>query len=355
MESMGNVILSGYYGFDNVGDEAVMYAIIKTLKEEIGNNIKITVLSNEPDKTASAYDVGAVDRWKFKQIISALKKSDLLISGGGSLLQDATGWKSIPYYLSVVFLAKLLGKKVVFYAQGIGPVSINFNRLLIKWIGNKVDYISVRDHQSKEELMNMGIKKKAIDVTVDPVLRLHVTPEEKTKDHKKRLGVYLRNWKVEAQFFQYVKEILHWFYQNGWEVVFIPMHYPHDIEVAKKISKELPTSIVYEGDHFPENILKLTSTMDFVIGMRLHALIMAAAAEVPFLGLSYDPKVKNFVDTIGIGKAIDIHHINIEEVFTYLETTLHHLEELKEDVKLRKKQLLKGKNKPVEFIKTLMK
>ena len=159
MESMGRIVLSGYYGFDNIGDEAVMYSIIKTLKEEIGDNTEITVLSNEPEKTASAYHVEAVNRWKYKQIIDAIKKSDVLISGGGSLLQDITGWKSVVYYLSIVVIAKLLRKKVVFYAQGIGPVNMKFNRFLIGWIANRVDYISVRDEHSKKSIKRGKTKK----------------------------------------------------------------------------------------------------------------------------------------------------------------------------------------------------
>lgn len=353
MGSMGNIVLSGYYGFDNVGDEAVLYSIIKSLKKEIGNNIKITVLSNNPDKTASIYKVKAVNRWKLKQILSVLKEADLLISGGGSLLQDVTGRKSIPYYLSIIWLAKLFRKKVVFYAQGIGPVNIKLNRILIKWIVNKVDYISVRDRQSKEELLKMGIKNKAIDIVSDPVMELKGDHKVKKKEKKKRLGVYLRNWEVEDKFYEDIKDILNWFYKQGWKVVFIPMHYPDDIELAKEMSKEVPDSIVYEGKHLPQNILNLTGTMDYVIGMRLHSIIMAATAEVPYMALSYDPKVKSFVDAIQVGKVIDIHYVDKEEILSYLKHILNNLDEIKEEIKQRKNKLLDQQNKPIDFIKKI--
>lgn len=347
---MGRIVLSGYYGFDNIGDEAVMYSIIKTLKEEIGEQTKITVLSNEPEKTASAYHVEAVNRWKYKQIIAALKKADVLISGGGSLLQDITGWKSVVYYLSIVVIAKLLRKKVVFYAQGIGPVNMKFNRILIGWIASTVDYISVRDEQSKEELIKMGVKKE-IEVVPDPVLTLKATPKESPKNDKKRLGVYLRNWKVENAFFEKVKDILNWFSDKGWEIVFIPMHYPEDVQVSKKMSDSLPGSIIYSGNRLPQNILDFTGTMDYVIGMRLHSLIMAAAAGVPYMGLSYDPKVKSFVETMGVGKVIDIHQLDTEEAISYLESVINQLDELKETINFKRNELLKQKNKAIEFIK----
>ncbi|MBF6633431.1 MAG: polysaccharide pyruvyl transferase family protein, partial [Planococcus sp. (in: Bacteria)] len=89
------IVLSGYYGFDNVGDEAILYAIIHSLKEYYPR-IEIIVLSNKPEKTAETYRVKAVNRWSLKDIRAAIKSSDGLISGGGSLLQDETGRKSIP-------------------------------------------------------------------------------------------------------------------------------------------------------------------------------------------------------------------------------------------------------------------
>jgi polysaccharide pyruvyl transferase CsaB len=348
MESMGSIVVSGYYGFDNAGDEAVLYSIIKTLKEEVGEHVKITVLSNKPHETASTYHVEAVNRWKYKEIIAAIKNADVLISGGGSLLQDVTGWKSIVYYLSIVMIAKFFRKKVIFYAQGIGPVNMKFNRLLIGWIADKVDYISVRDQQSKEELIKMGVKRE-IEVVADPVLKLN--PKERQKDTKKRLGVYLRPWKVEEHFFDKIKGILNWFDQKGWEIIFIPMHDPEDVELSQKICASLPGSVVYDGEHDPQSILDFTATLDYVLGMRLHSLIMAAAAGVPYMGISYDPKVKSFVEAMEAGKVIDIYELDQDKAIHYLESTLNHLDEMKETIKTRRNQLLEQRNMAVEVIK----
>ena len=103
MDGTRKVVLSGYYGFDNIGDEAVLYSIISLLKKNIPN-VQITVLSNNPDKTSILYQVEAVNRWNLKKIISVIKKSDLVISGGGSLLQDVTSNKTIPYYIRYCFI-----------------------------------------------------------------------------------------------------------------------------------------------------------------------------------------------------------------------------------------------------------
>ena len=41
------IVISGYYGFDNLGDEAILKAIITSLKK-VDSTIDITVLSNNP-------------------------------------------------------------------------------------------------------------------------------------------------------------------------------------------------------------------------------------------------------------------------------------------------------------------
>ena len=51
-----------------------------------------------------------------------MKDSELIISGGGSLLQDVTSKRSLLYYLSIIGLGKFFGKKVMLFAQGIGPI-----------------------------------------------------------------------------------------------------------------------------------------------------------------------------------------------------------------------------------------
>ncbi|SMB88453.1 Polysaccharide pyruvyl transferase [Desulfonispora thiosulfatigenes DSM 11270] len=89
---MKKVILSGYYGFNNAGDEAVLYSIIAALRG-LDENLEITVLSNNPEHTIKAYQVKAINRWKVKEIYPAIKEADLVISGGGSLLQDVTSKK----------------------------------------------------------------------------------------------------------------------------------------------------------------------------------------------------------------------------------------------------------------------
>ena len=124
---MVNILISGYYGFDNIGDESILRTLVSSLREHIPD-CSLTVLSHNPTSTREKYGVEAVDRMSPVAILRAVKKCDMLISGGGSLLQDVTSSKSLHYYLSIIRCAEFFHKKVFIYSQGIGPIDRPGNR-----------------------------------------------------------------------------------------------------------------------------------------------------------------------------------------------------------------------------------
>lgn len=115
---MAKVLISGYYGFKNFGDEAILSVLVTHLKE-VGADI--TVLSSDTDYTAKKYSVNSVRSFDMVNVLKEIQNTDVLISGGGSLLQDVTSLKSLVYYSFIIALALLLNKKVIVFAQGIGP------------------------------------------------------------------------------------------------------------------------------------------------------------------------------------------------------------------------------------------
>lgn len=366
MAKTNKIVISGYYGFDNIGDEAVLYTIITTLKKEIPS-AKIMVLSNNPEKTAQSYGVQSINRWDFKNIIRVIKNSDLLISGGGSLLQDVTSSKTIPYYLAIVKLAQLYKKKVVFYSQGIGPVNKKFGRWLIKRVANKVDAIFVRDEASKQLLQEIGVKKD-VGVAIDPVLGI-ATSKSKEKLGK-TVGIYIRPWENEEQNQKMIiamKEGLIELLQKGYKLYMVPMHYEQDLEISRALKAALEIELkdrelnlenqitVLDKKLSIKEVLRYTAEFDFVIGMRLHSLIMAAANCVPMIGLSYDPKVTSFIGQIGVPYCIDVKEIdsnNFKQNLEDLEKDLNSQQELLKQSYERNKDKLKL---PIDSIKELLK
>ena len=118
---MSKIVISGYYGFANAGDEAMLTAIIKALRST-EKSVDLTVLSGNPEATAAKHRVSSIYRFNPLEIFKSLYDCELLLSGGGSLLQDVTSKRSLLYYLSIIALGIILKKKVMLFAQGIGPI-----------------------------------------------------------------------------------------------------------------------------------------------------------------------------------------------------------------------------------------
>ncbi|WP_418791111.1 polysaccharide pyruvyl transferase CsaB [Phosphitispora sp. TUW77] len=329
---MKTVVISGYYGYENTGDEALLASIIKALKLQMPD-VHIIVLSISPEETAICYGVQSVNRLSFFQVISALKSADLLISGGGSLLQDVTGSLTIPYYLGIVALAKMMGKPVMFYAQGIGPVNGRIGRLLIRLIGSRADMITLRDKASACLLQEIGVRRPPVEVTADPVFALE--PETGTvREEVFRtlgipapagpvVGIFIREWQGTKGYKEAVAKFADTMLAKERQVIFIPMQYPADVAPAREIAAMMGYApVLAEKALGFSRIAELVKSMDIVVGMRLHALIIAACFAVPMVGLSYDPKVSDFLRGIGQPVLEDLENISAAQLVEEVEKVL---------------------------------
>lgn len=293
-----NLVLSGYYGFHNVGDEAILYSIITALKK-FRPDIEITVLSNDPKYTIDTYGVKAVNRWDLKQVTNAIKKSDGLISGGGSLLQDVTSNKTVLYYTGIMFIAKMLKKPYFIYSQGIGPVNGKINQWLTKLASNQAKILTVRDEASKAFLEGLGVQKQ-IELVPDPVLGIDVAAEksrwfENLKLDEPIITVSVRDWDTTNDFKRKIAKGLDRLVKKGTSIILLPMHGKHDEETCQLIQTMMNGKVVIAPfDASIEEKITIIRNSDLLFGMRLHALIFAAVSDVPFVALSYDPKIDAF-------------------------------------------------------------
>lgn len=299
------IALSGYYGFDNAGDEALLSAITMSLKR-LQPDLEFLVFSGNPRKTSRRHGVEAVYYMHPFRVLTGLLRSDLLISGGGSIFQDVTSGRSLAYYISVVALAKLLGKPVIFYAQGVGPINRAFSKLLMRLVANRVDLITLRDQDSQQLLREIGVRRPEIRVTSDPVFSL-IPLEEDHHNVKKKLqqlltregpvlGVSVRKWAALEGYQPELAGCLDDLAAQGYRILFIPMAYPEDLVESRRVAKlmKTPAGLIEEDLNSREH-LALISQMNFMIGMRLHALVFAASMGIPFAGISYDPKIDAFL------------------------------------------------------------
>lgn len=312
-----NILVSGYYGFQNAGDEAILGGMIRAFRE-LDPAVRFTVISGRSANTRQVHGVDAVSRNRPRRIWDAVGRADLVISGGGSLLQDITGFKSIPYYLGVATMGVLRRKPVMFYAQGVGPVRGPVGRHLTRLVGNRVDLITVRDPESAAFLHRLGVRRPPVQVTADAALALDPGDPEAGRrllaqagvpdDGRPLIGVSVRPWKaVEVATEPALAGALDALARStGGRVVFIPMQVPHDVAAAAEVRAMMqePAVVLTESDR-PTYLdgLHLVAACDLMVGMRYHALVFAAMAGVPLVGLSYDPKNDAFLRLIGMAPA----------------------------------------------------
>lgn len=300
------IVLSGYYGFDNLGDESILFTIINNLKH-LG--FEPVVLSGNPKKTSESFDVEAVDRMNITAVIKTLKNSDGLISGGGSLIQDATSKKSPIYYLGVIKIAQMLRKPVYFYAQGVGPINQKWLKPFIKHAVSRCAYISVRDEESFNLLKRIGIKKP-IELDADPVFNISKFNHFKKTSFNSELSdflkekpilISLRKWHNSENVAIEVSNLINKLSkEHPFKFLFVPFHLNEDLTLLSEIEKLLSDKAKINSYFIKEELsinsyLSIFDSISLTVGVRLHSLIFAASKNIPFVGISYDPKIESFL------------------------------------------------------------
>lgn len=291
------IVISGYYGFDNFGDEGILGILIKNLKS-LGLDTDITVFSSNPDKTSKRYEVKSVHTFNLFKVINAINRADVLISGGGSLLQDVTSLKSLFYYLFVIFCAIFYNKKVIIFAQGIGPINNSFARLITRFLLKKVSYISVRDEKSLFLLRGWGLNPI---LTADPMWNTDLLSLEP----KNRIGIQLREWRgLSDSFINALARNVNEFYSDK-EIYIYSFQDSQDLEVCKRfqtflclLNNNVKTKIIYNRTN--KEIIDSFRYLDTLIAMRYHACLIALKYGIKVLPLSYDEKVEKLAKEAGI-------------------------------------------------------
>lgn len=309
-----HIAVSGYYGFDNFGDEAILNVLTKELKSQ---GYYLTVFSKNPEKTGLNLGVQSVYTFDIKKVIETLKKIDILISGGGSLLQDSTSIKSLFYYLFVIFTALFYKKEVIIFAQGIGPIKSLFGRFLTKQLLKKCKYITVRDEKSLFRLRGWDMNP---DLVSDPVWNLEV----KETFPMNRVGVQLRSWKGLSQKYLFSlarqiaadfsdKEIYIYSFQDALDLD-LCMHFEAQL---KLVHPEIKTVLV--NAMTIEQTVQSFSNLNYLIAMRYHACLLALKYGIPTLALSYDEKVEKLADRFALPCSCLNEGENLEELFGELK------------------------------------
>lgn len=321
-----SVLLSGYYGAENVGDEAILDSLLYLFEHEYDEEIDATVASTAPSHTAGMHDVETVPQLKRNQILpflGALRRSDELFIGGGGLI----GEPKVVRWGVMILLARLLGKRISLVGVGVEPIDHGMNRLVLRTALNSVDTITVRDETSKKLLEEMGVAAP-IYVGSDPAFVRPPTDSRPDVEAVSTEGnvVLVSVRPVEHRFVDVTglaSALDRIAEELSWHVVFVPFHnenHPTDSDRANDVAAlmECPSTVIDRQISFREADELLEAT-DFAIGMRLHSIILAVRNLVPVVGVSYHPKCDAILEKIGQTEVIHCDDIPAAKLYSQIQ------------------------------------
>lgn len=300
------VVISGYYGFGNLGDEAVLAAMLAALRPRLPD-ASFAVLSGDPEATARQHGVIGVPRMG-PRALRELSGADLFLSGGGSLIQDTSSVRSALYYLGVLRAGSALANRAMMFAQGVGPLRRKWIRTLVGWVCNRLDLLTVRDEDSRRLLQECGVRRR-VEIVADPVFALPAAPPERAAEllgpaTMPRIGIALRPWGDNS----YVEPLLAGLRvlreHTGADIVVLVFHPAKDEALSGRVAHEFAGRMI--SGVTPQEMLAVIGRLDLLIGARLHALICAVAMGVAPVALAYDPKVDALWHRLGVGTRLPI-------------------------------------------------
>jgi len=308
-----NVLVSAFSGSGNIGDESILEGLRQGFKQaEI--DADLTVLTLDPDRAAAYHpDISFIKRpdpgpgifsADLGEMIRAYKKADLVIIGGGGLIQDAHTPITPPRYLQSIILGKYFGAKTAIFGAGIGPLENSLSWEFLNKTIKYCDYIMVRDDYSLQYLEQIGVEKGV--VVSDLAYCLSPDLGEGRGEERLVVGLSVREFNFTRKSFQEIaKACQRLIDKHNAEIKFIP--FGEDGELTDREVGKIIQSYLDSDEFF--TILPLANSAqahlhhikscDIVMAGRLHAVILASLNNIPTIGLSYLPKVKREMKSLG--------------------------------------------------------
>lgn len=326
-------VICGAYGRGNAGDEAILKAILKQLRE-IDPDMPFWIMSRNPKETRAANRANSFYIFNVFALFKRLHQAKIFVNGGGSLIQDVTSSRSLYFYLFTLQAAKWCGCHIIMYGCGIGPLSRARNRRLAGRVLNRTaEIITLRDSVSLELLSEIGVDKPEIILAADPTVNIGMSSPlvieeafrlEGIPADVKKIGFCLRNWSEFKSPDSAARAAEYAWKKYGLTPVFLPIEIPKDVDTGKRVASLLSDTPYYccTKRHPAEELIGMLSSMDLVVGMRLHALIFSTAGGTPVVGVSYDVKVDSFIKDIGSTACIPLSELSADRLCGEIDRVL---------------------------------
>ena len=327
------IVISGWYGKLNAGDDAILEVFIKESSRRASCNV--TVLSETPEHIATAPGVTArhhlivfsqgllktILNGKLFKHLAEIRRADLFVLGGGGLLRDNTNWRNLLRLLDEIWFAKLFRRKTMLYGIGVGPFKTRLGKWLIGFTVKHCDLVTVRSEHCAMLLREIGVDANIIHVVADPAFLLESQAPKgqdllKLFKDGKKVGFYpsyaLSRRRQDAGHLKRFAAALDALVEGeGIGIVAMPMSVLadgfDDVMTARAIQSLMkhPDAVqIYDKRLTAAELKWATGQAVMNITVRLHAMIFSLGCDVPVVAVNYEPKVGNVFAEFGMPECL---------------------------------------------------
>ena len=277
---MKSILLTGFFGEGNLGDEAILRAISENLPNEI------TPIITSGSKHNFGIDIRRRGIFSIPSYLRAAYNSPITVFTGG-ILQDWS-WEGVTFFAYRIILAAKMGSTPVLFGTGIGPLRSEKARRLVKKALSFVKIAYIRDKTSYD-LYKSLLPNANVYLGTD--WTWHFPIEKMDNYSKKNLCINIRQWKEQKLLQEAIKVIN----EYNEEKLGLAAR-KGDIEEIKKIMN------LSEIKHF-------TNFYDFSnycygfshgIAMRYHVALIMLRLGLQTKLICYDDKVKDLAESVGM-------------------------------------------------------
>lgn len=310
IRSAQRVVIHGYYGAGNFGDDIILLSVVTSLLSLIPDLI-ITVLTRDilPIPHSDLFTV--VSRFDIAKTQAAIEEADLFLCGGGGIFQDYSGFlftdhfgartKGLDYYALPIEMAYLLQKPIMYYGIGAGPLFSDAAKRYLATVLRWADVITVRDEDSATLIKNLDPATDPI-ITADPAISYDYSAASYPLADGKHVGMSMRNWLFKGSerenCVRYFANMADHLSLNGYHIVLFPFSMSKtDYQLLSDVESTMKSenhTFVPKGTTLDET-LGILPQLDFLIGMRLHSVVVSSSSLIPALAFAYDEKVSRFL------------------------------------------------------------
>jgi polysaccharide pyruvyl transferase WcaK-like protein len=326
---MAKILILGGDADANIGDAGILAATCQRFAE-VDRSVAITIVSRRRrvGELPGLTHVIAPGPRDFASLLALARRQDLLVFGGGGLLQDDDSRIKVPYWAARLSALKSVQRNMVGLSLGAGPLAHAESRACARWICGLLRSVSVRDDMARRWLQPCS--SQPVAVVPDPAFMLRPAATAAAEDvlrslglptDRPLLGVTVRGWfhrrggfvphRLRARFgldrehgaeqrarfaASLAAEVRRVAGRLDAAVLLLPSYrlaHEGDVQACAALAANLDgvrTATATIDD--PALYKAVTGRLELMISSRMHPLIFAASMGVPVVGLAYNDKFK---------------------------------------------------------------